>query len=186
MEWDLPTVLGLVSRWLHILAAITAVGGTIFARFVVFPSLEPLPAEQRRTLHAVMRGRWSKIVAASIGFLILSGLYNFMMTVTQFRVPPWYHMVFGIKFMLAMAIFSIASLLVGTTSAAEAFRKNAKTWLNANIVLAVLVVCLSGVLRTAVKTPKNAAATGPAAAAAAGSPVVSSLKKPFAAGEQVN
>ena len=65
-------------------------------------------------------------------------------------------MVFGVKFLLALAIFAIASLLVGKTPAAEALRKNARLWLNLNIVLAVLVVCLSGVLRTAEKTPKTA------------------------------
>ena len=35
-------ILELVFRWLHILAAITAVGGTIFARFVVLPPVERL------------------------------------------------------------------------------------------------------------------------------------------------
>src|SRR5690606_8931127 len=99
--------------------------------------------------------RWSKIVAGAIGFLLVSGLYNFMLTVTQFRVPSWYHMVFGIKFLAALAIFAIASVLVGKTPAAEALRKNARLWLNVNIALAVLVVCLSGVLRTAEKTPKS-------------------------------
>jgi hypothetical protein len=78
-----------------------------------------------------------------------------MLTISQYRVPRWYHMVFGVKFLLALTIFAIASLLVGKTPAAEALRKNAKAWLNLNIVLAVLVVCLSGVLRTADKTPKR-------------------------------
>jgi hypothetical protein len=66
-------------------------------------------------------------------------------------------MVFGIKFLLALAIFALASLLAGRTAAAEALRKNARMWLNLNILLAVLVVCLSGVLRTAARTPKEAA-----------------------------
>lgn len=159
---DLQFILVLVFRWLHILAAITAVGGSIFARFVVFPALDPLPADERSKLHAVMRGYWGKIVAAAIGFLLVSGLYNFMITVSQFRVPSWYHMVFGVKFLLAMAIFAIASLLVGRSPAAEALRKNARLWLNLNIALAVLVVCLSGLLRTAVKTPKEPIAAAPA------------------------
>jgi hypothetical protein len=94
------------------------------------------------------------VVGASIGFLLLSGLYNFAVTVVDYRVPKWYHMVFGIKFLLALVIFMLASLLAGKTSAAEKLRQNLKVWLNLNIVLAVLVVCLSGVLRTAVKTPK--------------------------------
>ena len=59
--------LSLVMRWLHILAAITAVGGTIFARFVVLPSQHVLNDSDRERLHAEMRSRWSKTVAESCG-----------------------------------------------------------------------------------------------------------------------
>lgn len=152
---DAQYVLGLVFRWLHILAAITAVGGAFFARFVVFPALDPLPSDQRAGLHAAMRARWSKIVAAAIAFLLVSGLYNFLMIVVEYTLPRWYHPLFGVKFLLALAIFAIASLLAGKSPAAESLRKNARAWLNLNIVLAVLVVCISGVLRSAEKIPKK-------------------------------
>jgi uncharacterized membrane protein len=155
-------LLNLVSRWLHILAAITAVGGTIFARFVVVPSLEPVQPEERAALHAAMRARWSKIVAASIGFLLISGLYNIATISIEYQLPTWYHPVFGVKFLLAFVIFALASLLSGKTPAAENLRRHLRFWLNVNIVLAVLVVCLSGILRTADKIPKGAA-TEPAA-----------------------
>lgn len=155
---DFEFVLALVSRWLHILAAITAVGGTIFARAVVFPTLAPLPEEERARLHGALRERWATIVKLAIGFLLVSGLYNFLLTVTQYKLPSWYHMVFGIKFLLALAIFAIASLLIGKSPAAQAVRARAPLWLNVNIALAVAVVCLSGVLRTAEKTPKPPAA----------------------------
>ncbi|MEX0678241.1 MAG: hypothetical protein WD063_14265 [Pirellulales bacterium] len=158
---DGPYILGLVFRWLHILAAITAVGGAIFARLVVFPALDPLPSDDRATLHAAMRARWSKIVAAAIAFLLVSGLYNFMMIAIQYRLPRWYHPIFGVKFLLALVIFAIASLLAGKSPAAESLRRNAKAWLNLNIVLAVLVVCLSGILRTAEKAPKENPAAKP-------------------------
>lgn len=158
---DGPYILGLVFRWLHILAAITAVGGAIFARLVVFPALDPLPSDDRATLHAAMRARWSKIVAAAIAFLLVSGLYNFMMIAIQYRLPRWYHPIFGVKFLLALVIFAIASLLAGKSPAAESLRRNAKAWLNLNIVLAVLVVCLSGILRTAEKVPKENPAAKP-------------------------
>ncbi len=159
-------LVNLVSRWLHILAAITAVGGTIFARLVVVPTLDALPADERSSLHAAMRGRWSKIVAAAIGFLLLSGLYNFMVIAMQYRLPRWYHPLFGVKFLLAMVIFMVASLLVGRTSAAEKLRQNLRFWLNLNILLAVIVVCISGVLRTAQRVPKEAAEPPGAKAAA--------------------
>lgn len=153
---DIQYVLGLVFRWMHILAAIAAVGGSIFARFVVLPTLEPLPAEQRESLHAAMRSRFAKIVAASIAFLLVSGLYNFFVIISQYELPRWYHPLFGTKFLLAFAIFAIASLLVGKTPAAAAIRQNARTWMNVNLVLAVLVVCISGILRSAEKVPKEA------------------------------
>ena len=153
---ELMDAVNLVSRWLHILAAITAVGGTIFARFVVVPTLEPLPPEERSALHAAMRARGSKIVAAAIAFLLLSGLYNIGVISIEYRLPRWYMPVFGVKFLLAFAIFTIASLLSGRTPAADQLRRNLRFWLNLNIALAVMVVCLSGVLRTAEKAPKVA------------------------------
>jgi uncharacterized membrane protein len=157
-------VVNLVSRWLHILAAITAVGGTIFARFVVVPTLEPLSPDERSALHAAMRARWSKIVAAAIGFLLLSGLYNIGYLSVEYRLPRWYHPVFGVKFLLAMVIFMIASLLAGKTPAADNLRRNLKLWLNVNVTLAVLVVCLSGILRTADRVPKEAEAAADSSA----------------------
>jgi uncharacterized membrane protein len=158
---DLPFILALVSRWLHILAAITAVGGTVFARIVVVPALDPLPADQRAALHAAMRARWSKIVAAAIAFLLVSGFYNFITVAVQYQVPRWYHMVFGIKFLAALVIFAVASLLAGKSPAGEALRANPRPWLNLNIALAVVVVCLSGVLRTAERVPKSDPAKQP-------------------------
>jgi uncharacterized membrane protein len=148
-------MLGLVFRWLHILAAITAVGGTVFARAVVVPTLDLLPADQKKALHAAMRVRWSKIVAAAIGFLIISGLYNVGATSVYYTLPRWYMPVFGVKFLLAFVIFGVASFVTGKTSVANKMRQNLRFWLDLNIVLAVAVVCLSGVLRTADKVPKE-------------------------------
>ncbi len=148
-------LLNLVSRWLHILAAITAVGGTIFARFVVVPVLEPIAPVERAALHAAMRARWSKIVAAAIGFLLLSGLYNIVLISVEYQLPRWYHPVFGVKFLLAFVIFTVASLLTGKTPAADNVRRHLRFWLNLNIVLAVVVVMLSGILRTAERIPKE-------------------------------
>jgi uncharacterized membrane protein len=131
------------------------VGGTVFARLVVFPALDPLPSDQRSALHAAMRARWSKIVAAAIALLLVSGFYNFIVLVAHYQVPRWYHMLFGLKFLAALVIFAIASLLSGKSSAGDALRANPRPWLNLNIVLAVVVVCISGVLRTAERVPKN-------------------------------
>ena len=155
MDW--MSLLNLLARWAHILAAIVAVGGTFFARFVLLPSQTVLPEADREALHDAMRRRWSKIVAACIAFLLISGLYNIAIIEARTTAPTnyaWYRPLFGIKFLLAIIIFGIASLLSGRTAAAQRMRGKARFWMNVNILLAVIVVCISGIMRTADKAPK--------------------------------
>jgi uncharacterized membrane protein len=163
-------LLGLLFRWLHILAGMTAVGGTIFARFVVLPAHAGLTQQARESLHAEMRRRWSKIVMAAIGFLLVSGLYNFMQINQNYRelLPKYYQILFGIKFLLAMVVFAIASLLAGRTALADKLRTKARFWMSLNILLAVLIVCISGVLRTEHPPGNPVFATKSAAKAKAG------------------
>lgn len=142
--------LAVVFRWVHILAAMTAVGGTIFMRMALVPSVAVLADDQRKALHEQVRSRWVKFVMGAILFLLLSGFYNFFRRVNQgFDPDPkrLYNMLFGIKFLLALAVFFIASALIGRASALERFRKNARFWLSVNVVLMVTVVCISGILR---------------------------------------
>ncbi|RIK82503.1 MAG: hypothetical protein DCC68_06320 [Planctomycetota bacterium] len=149
--------LDVVLRWMHILAAVTAAGGTLFARFALLPSLEEtLAPEQRQALHASIRGRWSKIVAASIAFLLVSGLVNFINAVRLYDLPKFYHALFGVKFLLALGVFFIASVVSGRSALAERFRRDARKWLSINAVLVVLIVLISGVLKVAEKTKKPA------------------------------
>ena len=154
MDFSALELLALVSRWLHILAAMAAVGGTIFIRFALQPTLATLPEPERRTLHESLRARWSKVVMAAIALLLLSGLYNFIViarglskTDALSSIKPMYHALFGVKFLLALGIFFIASALVGRSAAFEKVRANARLWATVNIVLAVILVCLSGFMR---------------------------------------
>lgn len=152
MQFEPEFFIGLVSRWLHVLAAIAAVGGTIFARFALLPSLQELPEAERKELHDRIRRRWSKVVMAAIGFLLLSGIYNFVMIarsplLDDEKFKPIYHALFGVKFVLALAVFFIASALVGRSPAFAGLRANAKKWLSINLLLAVLIVCISGFMR---------------------------------------
>lgn len=156
---DIDFVLALVARWMHILAAITAVGGTIFQRVALVPAVAKLADGDRRALAEALRSRWSKFVMASIAFLLISGFYNFLTIVRLYDLPrPWYHALFGVKFLLALAIFFIASVLAGRSEATQKFRDNAKSWLTVNMCLAILLVMISGALKVMPHTPKTAAA----------------------------
>ncbi len=163
--------LNLLMRWTHIMAAITAAGGTIFVLFALTPALQTLPASERQSLSAAIRSRWAKVLMVAIAALLISGLYNIGIieaTTTAPKQYAWYRPIFGIKFLLAMVLFFIGSLLVGRTGLAERLRQKSTFWLNVNLALIVVVVLLSGVLRTAVKTPKNQAPPTAAAALSGG------------------
>lgn len=146
----------LVFRWMHVLAAIVAVGGTIYQRFMVLPALGELPAAERARVADAIRGRWAMWVRAAITFLLISGLYNFLFVVNKrYDLPPLYHALFGIKFLLALVIFTLASFLTGRSGVAQRFVAAARFWLTVNLVLALAVVGISGVLRGLPKQPKT-------------------------------
>ena len=58
-----------------------------------------------------------------------------------------YQMLFGIKVLLALAIFFLASVLVGRSALGARFRERAKLWVTVNLLLGVLVVCIAGRMR---------------------------------------
>lgn len=148
-----------IFRWMHILAAITAVGATIFMRQALVPAVKTLPQADQTALHDAVRKRWAMYVHLSIGFLLLSGFYTFISYVLGYQFPEGskYHMLFGIKFLLALGIFFIASMLVGRSEASMRFRQKREFWLTLNVVLAVVLVCISGILRFLPRTPKTPA-----------------------------
>jgi uncharacterized membrane protein len=155
-------IVGILFRWMHILAAIAAVGGTIFIRLALMPSLSVLADDSRKALHEAIRSRWSKMVMAGIAFLLVSGLYNFVMTWRTYDLPGYYVPLFVVKVILAMTIFFIASALVGRSPGLEGIRRNARFWMTLNMTLAIVLVCISGVLRMAKKTENRKSFNAPA------------------------
>jgi uncharacterized membrane protein len=148
-------IIELLFRWMHMFASIAAVGGMIFQRVALVPALGELPDDLRLRLHAAMRARWARVVQGSILFLLVSGLVNVVRIIQNFELAPYYHALFGVKFLLAFGIFFIASMLTGRSDNAQRFQRNARYWLTVNLLLAVLVIGLSGVLKTAPKRPKS-------------------------------
>jgi uncharacterized membrane protein len=154
MDFSADLLIRLLSRWLHVLAAITAVGGTVFIWYALLPSLASLPEHQRKQLHDALRARWSKVVMICIALLLITGLYNFIVIARGLSadertvgIKTFYHSFFGIKFLLALGIFFIASALIGRSPAFEKIRSKAPFWAGLNVALAILVVCISGFLR---------------------------------------
>jgi hypothetical protein len=144
----------LILRYLHILGAIALMGGTIFMRFALAPAAASLGEPAKAELHEGVRSRWAKFVMLAAAMLLISGIAN-MVLFTSRRydldaVPLLnlkYGMLVGIKFLLALPIFFIASFLAGRTAAAKRFQASGVMWMNVNLTLALLMVLIGGLLK---------------------------------------
>jgi len=150
-----PTLLLL--RWAHILAAIVAMGGLVFARFALVPALSDIDATTRDRIHDAIRRRWLPWVIGAITVLLASGLANFLLFNGRVKAEGWadgawmrqtsYHALFGAKFLLAMVAFYFASALVGRSEGTQWVRNDRAKWLSVTLGLSLAVVLLSGWMR---------------------------------------
>jgi len=145
---DQLDVFPIVVRWIHIVAAIVAIGGAAFIRFVLLPSFhESLDDQTRQKLMGSVRQRWSKIVGLCIVILLATGAGNFVLLALRAGLKPMpYHALFGIKFIAAMVIFFLASALVGRSPGFAKMRERPARPLTVIVVLGVLIVLLSGTM----------------------------------------
>lgn len=136
----------LVSRWLHIVAVVTAIGGAIFQWCALWPTVSTeLSDEHRVKLLNAVRGRWARLTHISIAILVITGGLNFYLLVLQPRVEPLpYHAMFGFKLILAMIVFFLATALTGRSPAFEAMRRNPSKSLLILIVVAFFIILISG------------------------------------------
>ena len=86
-------------------------------------------------------------------FLLLSGIYNFVVVIKQTKadgieLPPTYHMLIGVKFLLALLVMFISAILSGKTEAAERFRGNLRKWLNIGWLASMAIIVIAAILRT--------------------------------------
>jgi uncharacterized membrane protein len=148
-------------RWTHILTAITAIGGSIFMRFVLMPVANTvLDEETHARLRTGLVKRWQRFVHTCILLFLISGFYNyFVVTGPAHPHQPLYHAMFGVKFLLALAIFAIAVVLTSTKDWSKGARANAKLWLGLLVALGVIVVMISGVMKNIPKPTADAKAS---------------------------
>src|SRR5262245_31627976 len=117
----------LILRYMHILGAIALMGGTIFMRFALAPTVAGLDNETRQQVHEQVRSRWAKFVMIAATLLLLSGIINMALTPMNFQFTGWltnqgYGILTGIKFLLALPIFLFASFLTGRSATAKKFQ----------------------------------------------------------------
>lgn len=152
----------LLLRYMHILGAITLMGGTIFMRFALAPTAARLDDKTRLSLHESIRSRWAKFVMIAAALLLISGLANMVLTPMNYELSgvvnnKQYNMIVGTKFLLALPIFLFASFLAGRSATAKKFQAQAPLWMNVNLGLALVMVLIGGYLKFAQRTLKSEA-----------------------------
>ena len=84
------------------------IGGIIYARLVMMRALATLAPEASAAAEAKSAAAYRPMVLAAAGGLIVSGTYNLLANPGH---TPRYHMLFGVKILLALHVFAVAFLI---------------------------------------------------------------------------
>ena len=137
----------IASRFIHVLTAITLVGGSLFTLLVLLPASERLEDQARGDLMGGIRDRWRRVVHGGIALFLLSGFYNYFRAMPLHRGDGLYHGLLGTKMLLALAVFALASLLVGRSRLATKMAAQRERWLGVMVLLAIAIVAISAVVK---------------------------------------
>lgn len=140
-------ILATLVHWIHLMAAITALGGTIFLRLVAHPAVQALEGEPQALARRTIIRKTRTLVLHSVTLLLLTGVLNIVRVVSGGLPEGLYGAMLAIKIMLAMALFMIAIALLSSSEAFEKFQQRRPMWLVVNIFIGLTIVLISAWLR---------------------------------------
>lgn len=147
MDW-----LAIISRWTHVGTAIVLVGGTVFLRFILIPVTAQLPDAEQSPLKLRVLATWKQFIHVGIVLFLVSGFYNYLVVAAPLhKGDKLYHPLIGIKILLALGMFFLASALVGRAKLFEGLRRHDKFWHGFILILAAIIVGISGFAKVALK-----------------------------------
>ncbi len=141
---DLQFAVDVLSRVVHVATAIALVGGTVFMLFVLLPAAKELSKEEHDKLRISINRIWKRFVHVGILLFLVTGFYNYFRAMPLHKGDGLYHGLIGTKMILAFVIFFIASILVGRSDRFEGMRKGREKWLKVLVLLAAIIVAMSG------------------------------------------
>ena len=102
----MPDDIAIFLRWLHIASMMTLLGGIVFWRMVLARAGVD---ETRGAFTERIAAAFRPLVFASIAGLVISGFINYLGAPGHTKL---YHMMFGIKLLLALHVFAVSILIV--------------------------------------------------------------------------
>jgi len=123
---------------LHIICAVTLVGGAIAWRFASLPGVQLLDTETRTKVENAAAAAWRPWVSAAIVGLLVTGIYNFIHRPIK---TPTFHMLFGIKMLLALHVFVVWGI------AAKPNNTKRSRQLTGVVISGILILIISAAFR---------------------------------------
>ena len=140
------TAILVLIRWMHILPVIIMLGGSYFFRFVLLPTgNSALDPGLFKSFKVQVIRKWRMMIMLCMALILISGfLYYFMVGRAEHDGEALYHALFGIKFILAMVVFTLISMVYGSKQ-----RLGAKGPMVGAITIAlgIVVVLIAGYMR---------------------------------------
>jgi uncharacterized membrane protein len=141
----------LLCRVLHIAATCTSLGGLFYARTVLLPSLESLPAAERESFLSAAIRRFAYIKWTGVTVVAATGVLQWLRvypTVTDKRL---YAIYFAVKMVGAIGLFGITFLLAIPSERLHGMRARRGFWSALNIACGVTILVGAALMRTVVK-----------------------------------
>jgi len=126
---------------------------------VVGPVLRANSREVAEQWQAALTAGWKKWVHGGIALFLLTGFYNYIRAMPLHKGDGLYHALIGTKILLALAVMVIASGLVGRSTTFQFMRDGRRTWQGILLILAVVIVSLSGFLKVRASADRPGPAT---------------------------
>lgn len=146
------TVLIVLMRWAHALAAIVWLGGGVYATMVLAPRLRVLRSVESNELREATARDFGRIVNVAMAVFVLSGVLLTFDRLSGRGATPMYGVVLAIKVALALWMFAIAQRLQRRVATPRARGRAATLWWRLSsprllLWLGAIVVLLAAILK---------------------------------------
>src|SRR5258706_7099182 len=158
-------VLVILSRWLHVIAATLAIGGTFFMRVILPLGLAQADAASRDAVFLRCRRAFKMVIHTCVLLLVLTGAFNTWRNWDDYKLNrPLMHGLWGPHMLLGVIAIVIALLLLGPKQPPKWHRTGAAINLFILFVAVLLASTLKYVRDKAIRNPPSpppAAAVAP-------------------------
>ncbi len=129
-----------VSTLVHVIVAFFIAGTLFFQWRAIHPAVSA--AADSDQIREAIRSRWAPMMHIGVALLLVTGFYQLWKSIEE-GVDPSYHMLFGIKLILALAILFIGNAMVGKSAALAWIREKAPMWLALACAMVIAVIVIS-------------------------------------------